>query len=43
MSMKNYNSFPESAELLLRKNGEIAEIRKRQELKDIWRNEIDVI
>lgn len=39
MSMKNYNSFPESAELLIKENGEIIEIRKREELQEIWRNE----
>lgn len=43
MSMKNYNSFPEAWELLIRKNGEILEIRKRQKLEDIWKNEIEVI
>ena len=43
MSMKNYNSFPESAELLLRKDWTIVKIRKRQKLEDIWRNEIEVV
>jgi len=43
MSMKNYNSFPEAWELLLRENGEIVEIRKREKLEEIWRNEIEVI
>ncbi len=43
MSMKHYNSFPESAELLLRKDGSIVEIRKRQKIEDIWENEIEVI
>lgn len=43
MSMKNYNSYPEAGELLLRENGEIVEIRKRQTLEDIWRNEVEVI
>ncbi|MCP4523851.1 MAG: diaminopimelate decarboxylase [Candidatus Gracilibacteria bacterium] len=43
MSMKNYNSFPEAGELLLRESGEIVEIRKRQQLSDIWQNEISVI
>ena len=43
MSMKNYNSFPESWELLLRENGDIVEIRARQEVVDIWRNEKGVI
>jgi len=41
--MKNYNSFPEAAELMIRKNGEIVEIRKRQEPSDIWKNEIEII
>lgn len=43
MAMKNYNSFPESAELLLRKDWSIVEIRKREWIKEIWRNEISVI
>ena len=43
MSMKNYNSFPESAELLIKENGGIVEIRKREELEEIWRNEKVVI
>lgn len=43
MAIKNYNSFPESGELLLRENGEIVEIRVRQKLEDIWKNEIDCI
>jgi diaminopimelate decarboxylase len=42
MAIKNYNSFPESWELLLRVNWEIAEIRKRELVEDIWRNEIDL-
>ncbi len=43
MSMKNYNSFPEAGELLIRSSGKIVEIRKRQKLEDIWRNEVEVI
>lgn len=43
MSMKNYNSFPEAGELLLKNDGEIVEIRKRQNVEDIWRNEIEII
>lgn len=43
MAIKNYNSFPESGELLLRENGEIVEIRKREAVEEIWRNEIDVV
>lgn len=43
MSMKNYNSFPETGELLLRSNWEVVEMRKRQILEDIWKNEIEVI
>jgi len=42
MAIKNYNSFPESGELLLRENWEIVEIRKREQVEEIWRNEIDV-
>ncbi|MBS8121805.1 diaminopimelate decarboxylase [Candidatus Vampirococcus lugosii] len=40
MSMKNYNSYPEVGELLIDKKGDIKEVRKRQNLKDIWKNEI---
>jgi diaminopimelate decarboxylase len=43
MSMKNYNSFPEAGELLLKNNWELVEMRKRQYLEDIWKNEIEVI
>ena len=43
MSMKNYNSFPEAWELLIRSSWEIVEIRKRQVLEDIWKNEIEII
>lgn len=43
MSMKNYNSFPEVGELLVCQSGEIVEIRKRQTLEDIWKNEISFI
>lgn len=43
MSMKNYNSFPESGELLLTESGEIREIRSRQKLEDIWKDEIVVL
>jgi len=43
MSMKNYNSFPEAGELLLTNSWEIVEIRKRQNLEDIWKNEVEVI
>jgi len=43
MAMKNYNSFPESGELLLRKDGSIVEMRKRQKLEEIWGNELEII
>jgi len=43
MAIKNYNSFPESGELLLRENGDIQEIRKREAVQEIWRNEVNVI
>lgn len=42
MSMKNYNSFPEVGEVMIMENWEIKEIRKRQNLEDIWKNEIEV-
>ena len=40
MSAKNYNSFPEAAEVLLRESGELVLIRKRQTLDQILQNEI---
>ena len=40
MSAKNYNSFPESPEVLLRTDGSTALIRKRQTLDQIMENEI---
>lgn len=40
MSAKNYNSFPEAAEVLLRENGELVVIRKRQTLEQILQNEV---
>ena len=40
MQAKNYNSFPEAPEVLLRESGEIALIRKRQTLDQILRNEV---
>lgn len=43
MSSKNYNSFPESAEVLLRSNGELAVMRQRQPLEQIWANELPVL
>ncbi len=42
MSTKNYNSYPEAWELLVRKSWEIVEIRKTEIVEDIWRNEIDI-
>jgi diaminopimelate decarboxylase len=42
MSMKNYNSFPESWELMIKNNWEVVEIRKRQKVEEIWRNEISI-
>jgi len=43
MAIKNYNSFPESWELLLKEDGEVVEIRKREVVEEIWRNERDVV
>lgn len=40
MSVKNYNSFPECAEVLLRTNGEAELIRRRQSLEQMLQNEI---
>jgi len=40
MCTKNYNSFPECAEVLRTANGEFRLIRKRQTLEQILANEI---
>lgn len=40
MQAKNYNSFPEAPEVLLRESGELALIRKRQTLDQILQNEV---
>lgn len=40
MSTKNYNSFPEVAEVVLKRNGELSLIRKRQTLEQIIQNEV---
>ncbi len=40
MSAKNYNSFPEAAEVLLRESGELVLIRRRQTLEQIVQNEV---
>lgn len=42
MSTKNYNSFPESPEVMLRVEGSLALIRQRQNVADIWANELPV-
>jgi diaminopimelate decarboxylase len=40
MSTKNYNSFPEAPEVLIKANGSIKLIRRRQTLSQIIENEI---
>ena len=40
MSTKNYNSFPEAPEVLLRRDGKFALIRRRQSLEQIIQNEL---
>ncbi|MEM8867350.1 MAG: diaminopimelate decarboxylase [Verrucomicrobiota bacterium] len=40
MSAKNYNSYPEAAEVILDGAGEPHLIRKRQVLEEIWANEL---
>lgn len=40
MSTKNYNSFPETAEVLLDSENKPRLIRKRQDLAQLWQNEI---
>jgi diaminopimelate decarboxylase len=43
MSAKHYNSFPEAAEVLIRRNKKAVLIRKRENEKDLYRNEKRVI
>jgi diaminopimelate decarboxylase len=40
MSSKNYNSFPEAAEVLLMNDGSTKLIRRRQSLEQIFQNEV---
>lgn len=40
MPAKNYNSFPEAPEVLLRENGELVLIRRRQTLEQMVQNEV---
>jgi diaminopimelate decarboxylase len=40
MSAKNYNSFPEAPEVLLRETGELVLIRRRQTLDQVLENEL---
>jgi diaminopimelate decarboxylase len=42
MSTKNYNSFPEAPEVMIRLDGTLAVMRKRQPLKQIWDNEVAI-
>jgi diaminopimelate decarboxylase len=42
MPAKNYNSFPEAAEVLLKEDGSVVLIRKRQTLQQILENEVAV-
>jgi len=40
MSTKNYNSFPEAPEVLLDDKGKLHLVRKRQDVREIWVNEV---
>jgi diaminopimelate decarboxylase len=40
MNMKNFNSFPEAPEILLRKDGNLHLIRKRQTLEQMTQNDL---
>jgi len=42
MSTKNYNSFPESPEVLVNGDGKVHVIRERQSLEQIYENEISL-
>jgi diaminopimelate decarboxylase len=40
MSAKNYNSFPEAPEVLVRETGELVQIRRRQTMEQMLQNEL---
>ena len=40
MAAKNYNSFPEAAEVLRKEDGSLAFIRQRQTLDQLIENEV---
>jgi len=40
MSAKNYNSFPEAAEVMVMRDGSIELMRKRQTLEQVLQNEV---
>jgi diaminopimelate decarboxylase len=40
MAAKNYNSFPEAAEVMISKDGSVELIRERQTLDQIVQNEL---
>ena len=42
MSTKNYNSFPEAGEVLVEEGGKGQLIRKRQQLEQIFQNELTI-
>ena len=42
MPTKNYNSFPESAEVLIREDGSLSLMRRRQEPEDVYKNEVQI-
>lgn len=39
MSAVHYNSFPEAPEVLMKSDGRLEILRKRERVKDLWRNE----
>jgi diaminopimelate decarboxylase len=43
MAAKNYNSFPESAEIMIRQDGAVQVVRRRQTLEQLIQNEINVV
>ena len=42
MSTKNYNSFPEASEVMIRSDGRVSPMRRRQTLQQIIDNEINI-
>jgi diaminopimelate decarboxylase len=41
MATINYNSYPQAPEVMLQEDGSLRLLRKRQELAQVWQNEVE--